>query len=164
MNKTKTTLIHPITSELAWKEKSYEGFVSREEFINRTGIFVTPSYFSDIYDYQWKVAQETGISIDEFINKYEENYVEEVKEVPLEGKLKYLITDDYMNCFEEYKDTLEPNLWEILNSLSREVVNVRESKQKIIDEYKEILKDAKRILSDTVQQIERNNIQINDLN
>lgn len=164
MNKTKTTLIHPITSELAWKEKSYEGFVSREEFINRTGIFVTPSYFSDIYDYQWKVAQETGVSIDEFINKYEENYVEEVMEVPLEGKLKYLITDDYMNCFEEYKDTLEPNLWEILNSLSREVVNVRESKQKIIDEYKEILKDAKRILSDTVQQIERNNIQINDLN
>lgn len=49
MNGLKEMLIHPITDG-AYKEEVYKDFVSREEFINRTGIFVTPEYFGYIYD------------------------------------------------------------------------------------------------------------------
>ena len=51
------TLIHPI-EESAYKEKAYNDFVPREEFINRTGIFVSPDYFGYIYVVQFK---ESGV-------------------------------------------------------------------------------------------------------
>lgn len=48
----KELLIHPVAKD-AWKEPVHENFVSREEFINRTGIFVMVGYFDLIYD-EWK--------------------------------------------------------------------------------------------------------------
>lgn len=68
----KEPLIHPVAKD-AWKEPVYEDFVSREEFINRTGIFVTSGHFSYIYNMEWKKAEEVGFSIDDFINNYEDN-------------------------------------------------------------------------------------------
>ena len=41
------TLIHPI-DKTAYKETIHENLVSREEFINQTGIFVSPEYFEYI--------------------------------------------------------------------------------------------------------------------
>ena len=38
-------LIHPITRG-TYKEPVYKDFISREEFINQTGIFVSPDYYS----------------------------------------------------------------------------------------------------------------------
>ena len=86
MRKTEL-LIEPITGEFAWKESVPEGFVPREEFINRTGIFVTPSQFEFIYDVDFK---DSNMTIDEFISKFEENFSGEVMEVPLEGTFKYI--------------------------------------------------------------------------
>ena len=154
----KTPFIHPITGEFAWKEQSYDDFVSREEFINRTGIFVTPQYFSYIYDMEWKEAKESGTSLDDFINDYEDNSGE-VMEVPLHGTFKYIISDDYLSCIGEYNiydengcdacylsSVYEPNIWDIINCLARSHAQEYESKWKTIEEYKAVLNDAMQAL------------------
>lgn len=146
----KTPLIHPITGEYAWKEQTYDDFISREEFINRTGIFVTPCYFYFIYE-EWKEAKESGTSLDDFINDYENSG--EVIEVTLHGTFKYLVSDDYLSCIGEYADgdgcdacylssVNDPNIWEIINCLARSHAQEYESKWKIIEGYKSVLKDA----------------------
>lgn len=152
----KKPLIHPITGKYAWKEKDYDDFVSREEFINRTGIFVTPSQFSYIHDVDWKEAKESGISIDDFINDYEDN-CGEVMEVPLHGTFKYIVIDDYLSCIGEYNDGDgcdacylpsfdEPNIWEIINCLARSHAQEYESKWELIEDYKSALNNAMQTL------------------
>ena len=146
-------LIHPIVNEDAWKEKTYDDFVSREEFINRTGIFITPSYFSYIYNVEWKAAKESGVTIDAFVDDYEENNSGEITEIPLHGTFKYLTSDDYVNCFSDYNfddgffcSRYEPNVWEVINSLAREIEQIREIKDKTIKGYKAVSKDAMNVL------------------
>ena len=107
-------LIHSI-EESAYKEKAYEDFVSREEFVNRTGIFVSPGYFEYIYDIGFK---ESGVSSDEFIRDYEEKYSTCIQEIPLQGTFKYEVMDDDISCVGEYDECHEPNIWEILNSVA----------------------------------------------
>ena len=52
MNKYAEPLIHPDTISCKIDETDYSeegfGFVSRHEFINQTGIYVTPAYFGKI--------------------------------------------------------------------------------------------------------------------
>lgn len=152
----KTLLIRPITSEYAWKEQPYDDFVSREEFINRTGIFVTPSQFSYIHDVDWEDAKESGTSVDDFIDYYEKN-CGEVMEVPLHGSFKYIISDDYLSCIGEYNEddgcgacylssVDGPNIWEIINCLVRSHEQEHESKCNTIEEYKAVLNDAMQTL------------------
>lgn len=64
------TLIHPI-DKTAYKETIHENLVSREEFINQTGIFVSPEYFEYIYDMEFK---KSGVSAEEFVQNYEEKF------------------------------------------------------------------------------------------
>lgn len=139
MRKTEL-LIEPITGEFAWKESIPEGFVSREEFINRTGIFVTLSQFDFIYDVDFK---DSNMTVDEFISKFEENFSGEVMEVPLEGTFKYMVMDDSLSCIGEYKDGLhEPNIWDIVNCLARTYAQECKSKWEMIEKYKKILDDV----------------------
>lgn len=67
-NLTDKDLIHPITRS-TYKEPIYKDFVSREEFINQTGIFVSPDYYEYIYDIEYK---KSGVSAEEFIRDYDE--------------------------------------------------------------------------------------------
>lgn len=145
------TLIRENLSKYAWKEQTYDDFISREEFINRTGIFVTPIYFYFIYD-EWKEAKEAGTSLDDFINDYEDK-CGEVMEVPLHGTFKYLIFDDYLSCIGEYDDgdgcgacylssVDEPNIWEIINCIARSCAQEYESKREAIESYKAVLEKA----------------------
>lgn len=142
----KEPLIHPITEEYSLKEKTYDDFVSREEFINRTGIFVTPSHFSYIYDMEWKEAKEKGISMDGFIDNYEENSGQ-VMEVPLHGTFKYCISDDILSCIGDYDDIYYPNIWEIINCLARTHASESESRQETIYNYKSVLNDVMQLLT-----------------
>ena len=152
----KSPLIHPITGKYAWKEQTYDDFVSREDFINRTGIFVTPSQFSYIHDVDWKEAKESGTSLDDFINDYEDN-CGEVMEVPLHGTFKYIVSDDYLSCIGEYNEddgcdacylssVDEPNIWEIINCLARSHAQEYKSKWEAIEDYKSVLKDTMQTL------------------
>lgn len=141
----KTVLIHPITDEYSWKEQTYDGFISREEFINRTGIFITPHYFSCIvYGLEWEEAKEAGKTLDEFIDNYEDGeFNGGVAEIPLYGTFKYIVSDDYLSCIGEYKDEIyNPNIWEIINCLARSHENEFESKYEIIEKYKAALNEA----------------------
>ena len=150
MRKTEL-LIEPITGEFAWKESIPEGFVSREEFINRTGIFVTPSQFGFIYDVDFK---DSNMTVDEFISKFEENFSGEVMEVPLEGTFKYMVTDENISCLGEYKDDLhDPNIWEIINCLARTYTQEYESKLEMIEKYKKILEDVMETNKQCVEMI-----------
>lgn len=141
-------LIHPILNEYAWKEKVYEDFISREEFINRTGIFVTPQYFSYIYDMEWKEAKESGKSLDQFIDNYEHGELNGgVEAIPLHGTFKYIVSDDYLSCIGEFKDEVyDPNIWEIINCLARNHEEEYESKWNTIEEYKAVLNDITQTL------------------
>lgn len=94
MNGLKETLIHPIVDGM-YKEEMLNDFVSREEFINKTGIFVSPDFFNYIYDMEFK---ESGVSADEFIRDYEEKYSTCIQEVPLKGTFKYEVMDEEISC------------------------------------------------------------------
>lgn len=147
MGKEQNILIHQINEEHTWKEHEYKDFVTREEFINRTGIFVTPSYFSYIYDIEWKEAKETGISADDFIREYEENYSGDVVEVPLHGTFKYCISDDNLSCIGDYDTMYDPNIWEIINCLARTHASESESRWETIYNYKSVLNDVMQLLT-----------------
>ena len=88
-------LVTPPTGEFAWKENIPEGFVSREEFINRTGIFVTPSQFGFIYDVDFR---DSNMTVDEFISKFEEDFSGEIMEVEMKGTFKYMVMDEAVSC------------------------------------------------------------------
>ena len=142
------TLIHPVENEKSWKEPVYDDFVSREEFINRTGIFVTPEHFSYIYNSEWTdKAKKAGTTVDEFIDNYENEHMGEVVETPLQGTFKYLVIDDCVSCGGDYEDLYyEPNIWEIVNSLARESSYWKDSKRKAIETYQNALDDLNKNL------------------
>ena len=141
----KTELLLAPTNEYAWKEVIHEDFVSREEFINRTGIFVSPEQFEFIYDMEFKKCK---VSLDEFIRTYEEEHGGEVVEVPLQGTFKYMVMDDEVNCFGEYEaDFHEPNIWEIVNTLARSQAMERQAKWEYIQKYKKTLEDSIQMLT-----------------
>ena len=147
------TLIHPVENEKSWKEPVYDDFVSREEFINRTGIFVTPEHFRYIYDFEWTdKAKKAGTTVDEFIDNYENEHMGEVVETPLQGTFKYLVMDDCVSRGGDYEDPYyEPNIWEIVNSLARESSYWKDSKRKAIETYQNALDDLnKNLKNDTM--------------
>ena len=152
MQKTNNNiLIHPVEvgNKKSWKEPVYDDFVSREEFINRTGIFVTPQYFSYIYDEWEEKEKKSGTTVDEFIDNYEERCLG-LAEIPLQGTFKYIVMDDYISGIGDYED---PNIWEIVNCLALIHEREYESKwtmieahQKVLDNTYKSLKDAMSIL------------------
>lgn len=128
-------LIHPITRG-TYKEPVYKDFVSREEFINQTGIFVSPDYFGYIYDIEYKKA---GVSVEEFVRDYEEKYSTCIQEVPLQGVFKYEVMDDELNCAGEYDECYEPNIWEIVNTLARSGKAEFEKRYDVVEKYNSVL-------------------------
>ena len=136
-SKTEKTLIHPIDAS-TYKEKTYNNFVSREEFINRTGIFVSPDYFEYIYDIEFN---EAGVSADEFIQDYEEKYSTCIQEIPLQGSFRYEVMDEDVNCVGEYDECYDPNIWEIVNSLARSSKTEFEKRYDLIEKFDNKYKD-----------------------
>ena len=138
--KQREQILTPPTGEFAWKENTPQDFVSREEFINRTGIFVTPSKFEYIYDVDFK---ESNMSVDEFVSNFEENFSGEVVEVEMKGTFKYMVTDEAVSCLGEFENELhDPNIWDIVNCLARMYKQEYESKWDIIEQYKKVLEDV----------------------
>lgn len=136
-------LINPM-NEIMKREPEYEDFVTREEFINRTGIMVSPTYFSSIVYGDFK---ESGLSVDEFISTYEEDFYGEIVELPLSGTLKYNISDDLISLVGLLEDELsEPNIYEIINGLLLFEYGEHEQKVKLTEKYIRDLEKVSRIL------------------
>lgn len=125
----KQVLIKPYDKAYKPVEPTYTDFVSRPEFINRTGIFVSPSYYGMIY----KAFKESGVAVDEFVRDYEEKYSTCLIKVPLSGTLKYEVQDDDVSCIGVHTDMHDPNIWEILDSLSMAQYEAWKSKDEITE-------------------------------
>ena len=96
-----------------WNTEKSLGF-NREDFINRTGIFVTPEYFGMIED-EFIASHK---SVDDFLNSYKNPGV---VTMPLTGTFKYVLWDDTLSCIGDYceLDTdYNPNIWELINCLA----------------------------------------------
>lgn len=154
----KTPLINTVIKEHEWEEIVHEDFVSREEFINRTGIFVTPSHFDFIYNIEFK---ESGMSVDEFIQNFDENYIGEIVELPLKGTFRYMITDDDISCIGLHDEWIEPNIWDIVNYLSQSQAMESQSKWEYIEKYKKSLEDSVQMLTKLQAEL-RNTVVISD--
>lgn len=138
-NVEKQVLIQSYDKAFKPIEPTYTDFISRPEFINRTGIFVSPSYYGMIYN----AYKASGVPMDEFVRDYEEQYSTCIVEVPLSGTLKYEVQDDDVSCIGVHDDFHEPNIWEILDSLSMSQYEEWKSKgeitQKLFDLNKKLL-------------------------
>lgn len=138
-------LIHPIDKESNYKETVHEDFVSREEFINRTGIFITPEHFEYIYDMKFK---EANVPADEFVDNYEKRYADCIEEVPLNGIFKYEVMDEDLSGIGLYDDCYDPNIWEIINSLAMSYDMESQSKWELVKKYKSALTDNLKTLNE----------------
>jgi len=117
------------------KEHVYEDFISRTDFINNTGIFVTDSMYMHIYEEYKK--QELPLA--EFIKSYEEKHVGEICECELKGTLKYCVLDEEISCLDNEE---KPNIWEILNCFEESKSEEKEQLNKLLTAYKKIVDDA----------------------
>lgn len=128
-------------------EKLYPDFVLPIEFINRTGVFVSLTYFPEIY----KKFKESGVTADEFIRDYEKKYAESLCSKPMTGKFKYEL-DDYVSCFGEFEnDYHEANVLEALYSVC-ELAEYRKKKYEAdMEERKQIEKKFMEKLSATLE-------------
>lgn len=164
-NLTDKDLIHPITRG-TYKEPVYKDFVSREEFINQTGIFVSPDYYEYIYDIEYK---KSGVSAEEFVHDYEEKYSTCIQEIPLQGVFKYEVMDDELNCAGEYDECYEPNIWEIINSLARNSKAEFEKRHDTVEKYNSVLERYKKYpdeflaLTEIIKKVWLQNNIVNDL-
>ena len=130
-----------------------EDFVSREEFIKRTGIFVTPEYFEYIY-YKWvDETAKTGISVDDFVDDYEKNHIGQVAETELNGTFKYLIMDESVSCMHDDWDICDPDIWDIVNSLACDLAYEREEKQKTINDATAIMDNMYKLMENMYEML-----------
>ena len=100
----KACLISKYDSHFKPDEQVYDDFISRREFINHTGVYVSASYFNIVYD----KFKESGLSIDEFVGTFSSNPM--IQEVNLSGTFKYIVDDDTVNGLGTYDDTHEPKV------------------------------------------------------
>lgn len=137
------------------EETEYPDFISRMGFINQTGIFVTPEYFDYIYEYSFK---ELGVTVEEFVRDYEEKYSTCIMETELKGTFKYELDNDYLSCLGEYDPDYEPNIWEIIDNLARELSRETQRKEKLVEQYKHVLEEAMETNKKLIEMFDLKNI------
>lgn len=130
-------------------------FVTREEFIKRTGIFVTPEYFEYVYHKWVDESEKTGKSVDDFVDNYEKNHIGQVAETELNGTFKYLIMDESVSTICDDGEIFDPSIWDIVNSLACNLSNEREEKQKTINDATAIMDNMYEMLNSYTDILER---------
>ena len=130
-------------------------FVTREEFIKRTGIFVTPEYFEYVYHKWVDESEKTGKSVDDFVDNYEKNHIGQVAETELNGTFKYLIMDESVSAICDDGEIFDPSIWDIVNSLACNLSNEREEKQKTINDATAIMDNMYEMLNSYTDILER---------
>lgn len=135
MEKYDEPLIHPDTLSCKFEgEPNYEDFVGRHEFINSTGIYVTPMHFYNIY----LKFKESGATAAEFVENYEEKYADlPVEKINLQGTFKYEITDVCISGIDWNSEDVYPNIWEIVDNLGCAYYALR----KTLDEKNEMINE-----------------------
>lgn len=125
-------LIGEYMPEIDSGEIRYDDFVSRRDFINRTGIYVSTVYFVQLYE----DFKKSGVPADEFVSNYESKYATCVREIPLSGTFKYELADRNANPMGIYfeQDPDEANIYERFNALDMDVFYHHQTMAKVLDE------------------------------
>jgi hypothetical protein len=153
----KACLISKYDSHFKPDEQVYDDFISRREFINHTGVYVSASYFNIVYD----KFKESGLSIDEFVGTFSSNPM--IQEVNLSGTFKYIVDDDTVNGLGTYDDTHEPNIWEIVNSIDMEMFHKWLESGRSIVRIMKIFKDYDKEISHIMDGIKSTTSDIGDI-
>lgn len=144
----KLPLLHKCVNEaIENDEPGYEDFITRYEFINKTGIFVSPMQFHLTYN----KFIESKVSVDKFVSNYEAKYATCIEEIPLSGTFKYEVTD--IELFESEDDSNASNIWEIINHLATAYDHKAKYADEMTEKYHnavdEILEEIRGYLSAT---------------
>lgn len=105
-------------------EKEYKGFVTRREFINRTGVFVSAVHFEIIYEN----FKESGVSSDEFVRDYIDTYSTCIIS-DKNNLVHFEINDDEVSavgCYANPVESDELNVLDLLYNLSESVEYYRD--------------------------------------
>ena len=153
----KACLISEYDSHFKPDELVYDDFISRREFINHTGVYVSALYYNIVYD----KFKESGLSIDEFVGTFSSNPM--IQEVNLSGTFKYIVDDDTVNGLGTYDDTHEPNIWEIVNSIDMEMFHKWLESGRGIVEIMKIFKDYDKDVSCILDEIKSTSSDIGDI-
>jgi hypothetical protein len=112
--------------------------LSRDQFMKLTGVFVSHIYFDDmVYDDYF----ESGLTQTEFCKKWLEENSPVIETLNSDNNFHYVIDDDEISCLEnEDIDINDLTKNDIINSLSEQVKYWRDTADKQITEYKDIIK------------------------
>lgn len=136
--------------EVSELEPVHDDFISRADFINKTGIFVSPEGFEIIYD----TFVDSGLSVDEFVSTYEDEYSVDVCEIPLNGVFKYEFMD---LCFYAPNDIRpeeeEPNLWEVMDYVVKNAYSEEQDLSNMLNAERAANREAKRIIADLQERL-----------
>lgn len=149
------TLLRPLVETARKELAEYEDFISRRDFINQTGIYVTPEYFDYIYECAFK---ESGVTAEEFVKDYEEKYSTCIVKTELTGTLKYEYDNDYVSCMGEYDEDHEPNAWEIIDCLARELSLETQRKEDLVERYKHVIENIMETNRKLVEMLKPENV------
>lgn len=153
--KQKNLLIGEYDPKFKSDEVVYEDFISRKEFINRTGIYISAMFYDFVYD----DFKESGLSVDEYVDTYEKNHP--IMEAEVKGTFKYDVMDDPINGLGIYDDSHEPNIWEIVNAVDMEFYHKNIHGDKIISQLLHIVKEQEEVIFDAksvLQYIQKENL------
>lgn len=139
-NTTDTLLINPTTEPA---DPTYPDFVSLPDFINRTGVFVSPCHFDLVYER----FQESGASVEKFIQDYAAKYADQIVSIPMCGTFRYEFTDDQISCLGEFKD--EDHSATVLEALYS-ALDLAEHRRK---KYQDMLEERKKIEAEVAADI-----------
>lgn len=103
-------------------EKEYKGFVTRREFINQTGVFVSATYFVIIY----KDFKESDVSSDDkdYVGKYSTCIISDRNNL-----VHFEINDDEVSavgCYANAVESDELNVLDLLYNLSESAEHYRD--------------------------------------
>ncbi len=146
-----TTLIRPYEEGYKTDEPIHNDFISRQEFINRTGIFVSPMYFDKIYD----DFKESKVSVDKFVWDYEKKYSTCIQEVPLLGIFKCEVQDDEVSCIGIYDSIHESNIWEIVDSLATAYYHKWLQADNLAERYRKIIEEQQKHINKLIHLVKK---------
>ena len=138
--------------EVSELEPVHDDFISRADFINKTGIFVSPEGFEIIYD----TFVDSGLSVDEFVSTYEDEYSVDVCEIPLNGVFKYESIDLCSYAANDIRpEEKEPNLWEVMDAVVKKAYSEDQDLTNMLNVERAANREAKRIIADLQKRLAR---------
>lgn len=138
MTKVKNAIVRPLTVDGISHNKEFDyGFMTRTDFINLTGIFVSPSYFRMIVD-DYEEQQELSPECFALQWKSDNEYL--FQTIELKGNITCPIDDEDITAIGTDHDIVEDrNVYDVINDLLIREYSGREK----IDEFRATLEEIK---------------------